>query len=173
MPAALWRNGMIFQNFMHDFKRAPANLHGEKVIWPEPGTPGDTNDMGITQVTVAVSNPANREKRWEALFLVDTVAVDSMVPRSALVGLGIEPEAKRSYELADGSEIKMDIAIARLEFMGEVVGATVLFGPDDAEPILGVTALESVGIEVDPQSQRLKRLPATRLKKIIPLPPGV
>ena len=35
-----------------------------------------------------------------------------------------------------------------------------------AEPILGVTALESVGIEVDPQNQRLKRMPATRLKPI-------
>ena len=48
--------------------------------------------------------------------------------------------------------------------MGETVGATVIYGPDDAEPILGVTALESVGIEVDPRSQRLKRLPAVRLK---------
>jgi hypothetical protein len=34
----------------------------------------------------------------------------------------------------------------------------------NAEPVLGVTALEPAGIEVDPQSQRLKRLPAVRLK---------
>ncbi len=33
-----------------------------------------------------------------------------------------------------------------------------------AEPLLGVTALESVGIEVDPLNQRLKRRPAVRLK---------
>ena len=38
------------------------------------------------------------------------------------------------------------------------------FGADEAEPLLGVTALESVGIEVDPANQRLKRLPAVRLK---------
>lgn len=50
--------------------------------------------------------------------------------------------------------------------MGEFVGATVIFGNDDIEPILGVTALESVGIEVDPQDQRLKRLLAVRLKTI-------
>ena len=37
-------------------------------------------------------------------------------------------------------------------------------GADDAEPILGVTPLESVGIEVDPRNQTLKRLPAARLK---------
>jgi len=36
--------------------------------------------------------------------------------------------------------------------------------PDDAEPILGVTALESARIEVGPRTQRLKRLPAVRLK---------
>ena len=56
------------------------------------------------------------------------------------------------------------ITTAQIEFMGELVGSTVIFGPDNAESILGVTALESVGIEVDPRSQRLKRLPAVRLK---------
>lgn len=58
----------------------------------------------------------------------------------------------------------MEIAVAQIEFMGEVIGATVIFGKDDVEPILGMTALESVGIEVDPRNQRLKRLPAVRLK---------
>ena len=37
-------------------------------------------------------------------------------------------------------------------------------GSDDAEPLLGVTALESVGIEVDPVNQTLKRMPAVPLK---------
>jgi hypothetical protein len=46
------------------------------------------------------------------------------------------------------------------------LGGTIIFGDDDAEPILGVTALESVGIEVDPRNQRLKRMPATRLKSV-------
>jgi hypothetical protein len=38
------------------------------------------------------------------------------------------------------------------------------FGSDNVEPILGVTALESAGITVDPTSQQLKRLPAIPLK---------
>lgn len=120
--------------------------------------------MGITQVTVTVRNPARPELSWEGLFLVDTGAVDCLVPRNRLVEIGLEPKAKRTYELADGSEVKLDITTADIEFMGDLVGSTVVFGSDDAEPILGVTALESVGIEVDPRSQRLKRLPATRLK---------
>jgi clan AA aspartic protease len=122
--------------------------------------------MGMTQVTVAVCNPGNPENRWEGLFLVDTGAVDCMVPRNRLNEIGIVPQGKRTYELADGTELAMEIGVAQVEFMGEFVGVTVIFGKDDIEPILGVTALESVGIEVDPRNQRLKRLPAVRLKKL-------
>jgi len=120
--------------------------------------------MGMTQVTVAVCNPGNLEKRWEGLFLVDTGAVDCMIPGNRLNEIGIVPQGKRTYELADGTEVAMEIGVAQVEFMGEFVGVTVIFGKDNVEPILGVTALESVGIEVDPRNQRLKRLPAVRLK---------
>ncbi len=120
--------------------------------------------MGITQVTATVRNPARPRKIWEGLFLVDTGAVDCMVPGKHLRALGLKPRGRRTYELADGSEVTLNVTVAEVEFMGETVGATVIYGPDDAEPILGVTALESVGIEVDPRSQRLKRLPAVRLK---------
>jgi clan AA aspartic protease len=121
-------------------------------------------EMGMTHVTVTVRNPANPDRTWEGLFLVDTGAVDSLVPAAHLAALGFVPLGKRTYELADGSEVKMDITTGQLEFMGDLVGSTIIFGADDAEPILGVTALESVGIEVDPRSQQLKRLPAARLK---------
>jgi hypothetical protein len=87
------------------------------------------------------------------------------VPGDHVRALGLRPRGKRLYELADGTEVTLDITVAEIEFMGETVGATVTFGPDDVEPILGVTALESVGIEVGPRSQRLKRLPAVRLKR--------
>ena len=68
------------------------------------------------------------------------------------------------YGLADGSELVLEGAVAKIEFIGEFVGGAVISGDAGAEPLLGVTALESVGIEVDPLSQRLKRLPAVRLK---------
>ena len=78
--------------------------------------------------------------------------------------IGISPKSKRVFELADGTEVTLETSVAQIEFMREIVGATVIFGSDDAEPLLGVTPLESVGIEVDPKNQRLKRLPAVRLK---------
>ena len=120
--------------------------------------------MGATHVTVAIRNPADPQRVWEGLFLVDTGATDCLVPRRHLESIGLAPEGQRIYGLADGSELRFDIAVARIEFMGEFVGGTVVFGDDHAEPLLGVTSLESVGIEVDPHNQTLTRLPATRLR---------
>ncbi len=115
--------------------------------------------MGATHVTVTIRNPAALHRTWEGLFLVDTGATDCLVPRPHLEAIGLEPKGQRTYELANGPEIKLDITTADIEFMGEIVGDA------EAEPLLGVTALESVGIEVDPLNQRLKRWPAVRLKR--------
>ncbi len=120
--------------------------------------------MGLTHVQVTVRNPADPARSWEGTFLVDTGAIDSLVPRDRLKQIGLRRRGHRTYELADGRETVMDIAVAELEFMGEVVGATIVVGEDDTEPLLGVTALESLGIEVDPTNQRLRKLPSIRLK---------
>jgi clan AA aspartic protease len=124
--------------------------------------------MGVAQVTVTVRNPADTDRLWEGLFLVDTGAVDCLVPRKHLRELGIKPAGMGTYELADGTEVAFEVGGAQVEFMGDTVWATVTFGDDDAEPILGVTSLQSFGIEVDPRSQRLTRLPAVRLKSLRP-----
>ena len=122
--------------------------------------------MQGTRITVAVANPGDTSRRWEALFLVDTGAMDCYVPAGRLRDIGIVPVGRRKRVLPDGSPLSLDAGVAQIEFMGEVVGATVIFGDEEAEPLLGLTALESVGIEVDPQNQRLKRLPAVRLKSL-------
>ena len=120
--------------------------------------------MGATHVTVTIRNPAEPERVWEGLFLVDTGATDCLVPRKHLEAIGLLPRTQRIYGLADGSEIRLDVTGGEIQFMGETTWGTIVFGEDDAEPLLGVTALESVGIEVDPRNQILTRLPATRLR---------
>ncbi|MDE0678052.1 MAG: clan AA aspartic protease [Acidimicrobiales bacterium] len=122
--------------------------------------------MGTTHVTVTVKNPAARERVWQGEFLVDTGAIESLVPRQYLEAIGVEPIGSRTYEMADGRRLQLDIGLAELEFMDETVGTTVVFLDDDVEPLLGLTALESAGIEVDPRNQQLKRLSAVRLKAL-------
>ena len=122
--------------------------------------------MGAAHVTVTIRNPAEPSRSWDGLFLVDTGAMNSLVPRSCIEAIGIEPEGQRVYETVDGCEVKMDFAHAFIEFLGDLTAGRIIIGDEDTEPLLGVTALESVGIEVDPLNQRLKKLPALRLKRV-------
>lgn len=122
--------------------------------------------MGAIHVDVTISNFGDRSRSWTGRFLVDTGATDSVVPRNQLDAIGITPETQRVYELADGSDATMDVGGARIEFMGEFTAGLVVFGEPNSEPLLGVTALESVGVEVDPRNQRLRKLSAVRLKGI-------
>ena len=126
--------------------------------------------VGATYVTVAIRNPAEPERVWEGEFLVDTGATDTLVPRQHLEAIGLVSEGQRVYGLADGNELRFDIAVARIEIMGEIVGGTVIFGAENAEPLLGVTVLESAGFEVDPHNETLNKLPATRMRGFRPRP---
>jgi clan AA aspartic protease len=119
--------------------------------------------MGLVHVTVTLKVPG-ASAGFEALFLVDTGATDSMAPATRLQAAGIHPVGSGTYEHADGSIHQYRFGLAQIEFMGDVTAGRVLFGPEDAEPILGVTALESVGVTVDPAHQTLRRLPAVPLK---------
>jgi clan AA aspartic protease len=120
--------------------------------------------MGLTHVTVTLRPLGAGRRKLEADFLVDTGATDTLAPARALRKAGIVPVGKTSYELADGSVHEYPFGIARIEFLGELTAGRVIFGPDNAEPLLGVTALESVGILVDPANKTLRRLPAIPLK---------
>jgi clan AA aspartic protease len=120
--------------------------------------------MGLTKVTAKLSPFGNSKKSYESVFLVYTGATDSMVPAPDLERIGVTREGKMSYELADGTVKEYPFGLARIEFMGETTAGRVIFGLPGAEPILGVTALESVGIVVDPANKTLKRLPAIPLK---------
>ena len=94
----------------------------------------------------------------------DTGATDSLAPADELEKIGVRKQGKMSRELADGTVKEYPFGLVRIEFMGETTAGRVIFGDPGCEPILGVTALESVGIVVDPASKTLKRLPAIPLK---------
>jgi clan AA aspartic protease len=120
--------------------------------------------MGLTHVTVALKVLGGANGTYQADFLVDTGATDSMAPAGVLKQIGVQPVGTMVYELADGTKREYPFGLVQITFMGEITAGRVIFGPDTAEPVLGVTALESVGITVDPATRTLKRLPAIPLK---------
>ena len=121
--------------------------------------------MGLIETTAIIRNPSDYKKSWDGTFLVDTGAIDCVVPRSILEGVGLRPRAEPVYTLADGGEVSMEHTIGVIQLMGEAVGATIVFADDDnAIPLLGATAMQSAGIEVDPRNEQLRRLPAISLR---------
>ena len=121
--------------------------------------------MGLTHVDATIRNPANPARAWQGRFLVDTGAIDTLVPRQHLERIGVRPGGQRVYTMADGSRVRMDVAVAQVEIMEEFTGVLVIFGDNDTEPLLGVTAMESAGIEIDPVNQQVRKQSSTALKE--------
>ena len=125
--------------------------------------------MGLTHVTTTVRKLAGRGKGFSAEFLVDTGAFHCLAPAKALRKAGIKPEGKNVYELGDGYRggrpVELEYGFARVSLMGEETVTPIIFGPEGSEPILGVLALEGLGISVDPKTHSLKRERAISLKR--------
>jgi predicted aspartyl protease len=122
-------------------------------------------NMGLTHITARICDLAGLwTSPFEAEFLVDTGSIDCMAPSEKLLAAGVRPEGKAVHELANGQPIEYEYGFARVAFFGSETVVQVIFGASDAEPILGVVALENAGVVVDPVTRDLKRLHAKPLK---------
>jgi clan AA aspartic protease len=121
--------------------------------------------VGFTYVSVLIRPVgATNGAGYVDEFLVDTGAIDSLAPSSALIRAGIKPAGTVVYELADGAEQEFTVGAAEIEVLGVVTYGRVIFGPEGTDPILGVTTLKQAGIMVDPVTHTLKRRRAIPLK---------
>jgi predicted aspartyl protease len=123
--------------------------------------------MGLVHVTGRVTALTKR-RFFETEFLVDTGALNCMAPASAFRKIGVRPEGKEVFELANGTTAEYAYAFARLSFMGAETVTRFIFGPEGVEPLLGVVALGDAAIGVDPVTRTLKRMSAKPLKVVGP-----
>ena len=119
--------------------------------------------MGAILTEVTISNPTDASRSWTGEFLIDTGAIDTVVPASRLRAIGISPMETRRYIMADGRPSELEVGVARVGLLGGLAGVTVVFADDGVRPLLGATAMESLGIEIDMHDESLRRLPAVHL----------
>ncbi len=105
--------------------------------------------MGFIRVRFGVFNPLNRDKVVELEGVVDTGAIYSVIPRKVLEELGIRPIERRRFR-AFGGYVERDIGEIGIEVLGKRRTIVVIFGEAEDLVVLGVTALEALGLEVDP-----------------------
>jgi len=124
--------------------------------------------VGVTYLNVRVKRLPDDPQHEDLEFLVDTGATYTLAPGSALTKLGITPHRTLTLTLADGSQTSRHMGGAYFEYGGVGGMAPVLFGePDDAN-LLGATALEAMGLMIDPLSRELRQLPAMLARVSIP-----
>ena len=75
--------------------------------------------MGTTRVDVTVMNPVDRARRWTAPFVVDTGAMVTVVPQSVLRRIGVAPERRETFTMADGRKVECGVGIANVELLGK------------------------------------------------------
>jgi predicted aspartyl protease len=114
--------------------------------------------MGMFQVPVIIANPKDPNQHFEEKFWVDTGALYSFVPENRLTAIGIEPLKTRDLILADGRKDKrlLGEALFTIEELDETMTCPVIFAPKDSLYLLGATALENFGVDVDPAAKQLK-----------------
>ena len=112
--------------------------------------------MGLTNVTMTVSNSQDSTRSREIRFLVDSGAVYSLVPREVLLELGIRPTRVQSFSMVDATEIKREVGNAAFTFEGETDVSPVIFGEPGDEPLLGAVTLEAMGLALHPFNRELR-----------------
>jgi clan AA aspartic protease len=114
--------------------------------------------LGYVRVKAKISNPANQTKQIELECLVDTGAIYTMIPRDLLNKIDIGKSGSRRFKLANGKVEEYEVGEARVEIDEVAATSLVVFGPENATPLLGVTTLELLGFQVDPISGQIKPL---------------
>ena len=110
--------------------------------------------MGTFNVTIQIGNLGG-EHFENVDVMADTGATTTVIPRPILVGLGIRPTQRDTFEYANGQRVELDMAEARARVDGRETSTWVIFGEEGMSALLGAYTLEGVRLGVDPYNQRL------------------
>ena len=104
--------------------------------------------MGFVKVKVGLYNPLQPEKVIKVDAVVNTGAVYSVVGRDFLEKLGVKPLGRKRFRVF-GGYVERDVGEVGMILLGERRIVSVIFGEEGEAVVIGVTALEIFGLEVD------------------------
>src|SRR6266581_1245402 len=98
--------------------------------------------MGFFQVRFELGDPLGRQ--WRSVdALVDTGASFTWAPGDVLASLGVRPEHRWEFQIANGDVIERDVAEALARYNGLQHTTIVVFGDTGSTPLLGAYTLEA------------------------------
>jgi len=111
--------------------------------------------MGLFEVKVKLASLSAPMRTEELSLLVDTGATLSWIARNVLERLGAGTFSRLPFTLADGRTLERETSAVLLTIDGRKAAVPVAFGEPGEEAVLGATALETLGLVVDPVAQKL------------------
>ncbi len=116
--------------------------------------------MGHTHAVVKLCNKIDTSKCINIRLLIDTGSTYTWINAKRLKEIYVEPTGKRRFKTIEGRIIEREIGEAVIEYMGEKATCIVVFGNEGDAEVLGLTALENLGLEVDPITRELRKVEA-------------
>jgi predicted aspartyl protease len=116
--------------------------------------------MGVTRVAVALLSP-DLTRRETLDLVVDTGSVYTWVPEDVAVRLGHRPLRMWRIRTIEGREIERPVCDAPIEVAGLQGVTRIVFAKPGDLFVLGVTAMETLGLVVDPSTHSLRSEDAT------------
>jgi len=111
--------------------------------------------MGMFEVEVNLASLTAPGRTENVSLLVDTGATLSWIPREILERLGVPAYSRLPFTVADGRTLERDVTSVLLTIDGRKAPVEVAFGEPGEEAVLGATALEGLGLLVDPVAKKL------------------
>jgi clan AA aspartic protease len=112
--------------------------------------------MGTFRTSIAVENPTRRGAlRPVTDVLVDTGSELTWIPRHILEELGILPERRYKFVLADGRVLEREVGYAIVHVEGAATADDLVFAEPGDLVLLGARSLEGLNLRIDPRSRRL------------------
>lgn len=112
--------------------------------------------MGITYVQLEIANVASRDQLVTVECMVDSGAIYTVIQRSVLEALKVEPIAEETFFLANGDKLVRQRGGISVKYEEKQGYADVIFGEEGDSNLLGATTLESLGLALDPLRRELK-----------------
>lgn len=113
--------------------------------------------MGLTKVRVTLANQADQAKRIDLDLIVDTGSILTWVRSPHLRKIGVEARWEKEFRTIEGRVVRRPTGPVIIGYDGAEGAAEVVFAEEGDAEVLGVTALEGLGYEVDPITRRLRR----------------
>ena len=124
--------------------------------------------MGTFTVGCLIKNHGDREKCVQIpRLMVDTGSEATWIPRRQLEQIGLKPEKRQPFQMANGQQVYRDIGYGVVRVGQRETIDEIVFAEKGDYVLLGARALEGLLLWVDPKNKKLIEIEAHPVAKVV------